>query len=303
MTTSYNGLFSIGNILYGKWNKKQYRIERKLGEGANGMVYLVTSGLFQFALKVGFDPVDLQIEINVLRSLRSHLGSSDRFLIDVDDCSFQGKQYSFYVMKYVKGLHAHEYIQEKGIDWIYPIGQTLLKRLDKLHRFGWVFGDLKPENIMVSDYGNVELIDYGGVTQMGRSVRQFTEIFDRGYWNLGSRVADEKYDLFAFAVLCLYFAGANSKLLEASHVLPQNRNEDFLLQLIHTTSSCKKIAPVLEKAIVGRYATVREALNDWRSYTIAERPISRQQIATQWIKAAFVASIALCGSAIYYFWQ
>ena len=77
----------------------------------------------------------------------------------------------------------------------------LLKKLTYLHANGFVFGDIKMENILVSDYGAVELIDFGGVTQKGRAVKQFTEIYDRGYWGAGTSIADEAYDIFAFAIL------------------------------------------------------------------------------------------------------
>ena len=49
------------------------------------------------------------------------------------------------------------------------MGLRLLQKLAQLHQAGWVFGDLKPQNVLVSDYGQVELIDYGGVTSIGRA--------------------------------------------------------------------------------------------------------------------------------------
>ena len=56
------------------------------------------------------------------------------------------------------------------------------------------------ENVIVADYGHVELVDYGGVTAVGKSIRQFTEIYDRGYWNAGSRAADAS--MIYFLSLC-----------------------------------------------------------------------------------------------------
>ena len=57
--------------------------------------------------------------------------------------------------------------------------------------------------MIVSNYGDVDLIDFGGVTPKGRAIKQLTEVYDRGFWNMGERVAEESYDLFSFAILLL----------------------------------------------------------------------------------------------------
>ena len=107
-------------------------------------------------------------------------------------------------MRYVRGEALHHFIRRQGTDWTLLVGLRLLQKLAQLHQAGWVFGDLKPQNVLVSDYGQVELIDYGGVTSIGRSVKQFTEWYDRGFWNGGSRTADGTYDVFAFALLLIH---------------------------------------------------------------------------------------------------
>ena len=62
----------------------------------------------------------------------------------------------------------------------------LLNDLDKLHQNGWVFGDLKPENLIVTGPPpKIRCIDVGGTTIKGRAIKEFTEFYDRGYWGLG----------------------------------------------------------------------------------------------------------------------
>ena len=78
----------------------------------------------------------------------------------------------------------------------------LLTSLADLHKHDWVFGDLKPDNLIVTTPAyKVRCVDVGGTTVIGRSIKEFTEFFDRGYWGLGSRKADPQYDLFAVAMI------------------------------------------------------------------------------------------------------
>ena len=77
----------------------------------------------------------------------------------------------------------------------------ILESLSYLYKHEIVHCDLKPENILVAPAGVVTLIDFGGVSPIGSSIKQFTEVYDRGFWNAGSRKADPGYDLFSLAVI------------------------------------------------------------------------------------------------------
>lgn len=102
--------------------------------------------------------------------------------MEVDDFTYQGREIPFYVMRYVQGEPLCAFLARRGPRWLDVAGLRLLQQLGRLHHSGWVFGDLKPENVLVGAYGDVELIDYGGVTSEGHSVKQFTEWYDRGFW-------------------------------------------------------------------------------------------------------------------------
>ncbi|MBD2866052.1 serine/threonine protein kinase [Paenibacillus sp. IB182363] len=302
VTTSSKTVLTQGDIVCGKWNKRSYRIERLLGEGANGKVFLVGAGGRHFALKFGFDAVDLQMEVNVLRELDQKTG--DPFLYDADDVMLNGMIYPFYVMRYVKGVPPEPYIRSNGSDWFYLIGLNLLRKLHALHHLGYGFGDLKSDNVLVSGYGEVELVDYGGVTARGRSVRQFTELYDCGFWNAGDRVAGDSYDLFGFAVFCLQIGGMGNRLQEISKELPQSRSKEDLLKLIDLCPKCKPVARILKKAATGRYRSSAEAAAEWEQAMNKPGPIMdprRRKQSSGWIPAAFLGSIGLFVSVLYMF--
>ncbi|WP_227013748.1 protein kinase domain-containing protein [Paenibacillus psychroresistens] len=306
MTTSFDANLTTGTMVKGKWNENLYRVERSLGEGENGKVYLVKKGSAFFAMKLGFDPVDHQSEVNVLKQLTKSDSPFNRFLIDVDDYHSGGKDYPFYVMKYIKGLKITDFVQVKGEKWLGLLGLHLLKKLTYLHANGFVFGDIKMENILVSDYGAVELIDFGGVTQKGRAVKQFTEIYDRGYWGAGTRIADEAYDVFAFAILFMQLSDHAHDWF-SRHLLPQNRTLDLLKEKLQQepNNELQVYVPFLRKALDGEFTSSIQAYAAWkalfykRGKPFPSKPVKGNTLV--WIQAGFIASVVLFISVWYFY--
>lgn len=287
----------------GKWKNGQYRVERLLGEGANGKVYLVSKDWQWYALKIGVSSIDLQSEINALKALAGEQASGSPYLKDVDDwITPQGKEVPFYTMRYVKGMNMADYIDQHGADWFGLLGLNLLRSLAELHRAGWVFGDLKLENIIVGEYGDVELIDFGGATPIGKGVKQFTEIYDRGYWNEGSRSADAAYDIFSFGILCLQIFAPRKLAQLSKELLPQNRSAEQLLEIVNDIPSLVPYKKWLEQALKGGFAHGKEAAAAWRALAHQRRkPAAKSKATPRWLKVMITISIiSLCITASLY---
>jgi serine/threonine protein kinase len=301
--TSYEPEFQTGTVITGKWNKGQYIVERLLGEGANGKVFLVRKGKMPYALKLGFDVIDHQSEVNALKALSKSSSSFSAYLHDVDDCVVDGNELPFCVMRYIKGQPLPEFLYQNGFDWMYVIGLNLLKKLSELHTRGYAFGDLKTDNMIVSQHGEVELVDFGGVTYKGRAVKQFTEAFDRGFWAAGSRNADDGYDLFAFAVVMIAAADSTNRLGTFKQILPQNRSVDYLLDMVNGNKRLAKAAPFLRKALKGEYRSSKEAVSEWRRHIWRRMPSMSDGSPRNWLKICFAASVILFASTLYFYWS
>jgi len=288
-----------GDVVTGRWRGASYRIVEELGSGANGRVYLVAAGGKRYALKIGYDVLDLQLEINGLNELRhAPDAAAGCFLVDSDDWDSPWGTVPFYVMQYVPGVHPKTFLRENGSDWYPVIGYRILTRLAQLHERGYIFGDLKSANILVSGYGTTELIDYGGLTKFGNAVRQYTERYDRGFWRAGSRTAEPSYDLFSFAVLCLELAddeGNHLAALEAG----SSRSVDDLLQLAERLPASRIVASVIRACLTGEMKNAVQAQHAWRTSVYAALSNRRprhvhHQRASSKLTAGLTAVLALC---------
>ncbi|MGY0694541.1 protein kinase domain-containing protein [Virgibacillus sp. FSP13] len=238
-----------GMTIRGKWHKHRYVIKRKLGSGAIGSVYLCECNGKARALKISDNSASMTMEVNVLKSLEkvqgNRLGPS---LFDVDDwVTPHGIKHTFYVMEYLQGETLPSFINRNGSEWTGVFMLQLLEDLEQLHQAGWVFGDLKTENLLVlSSPPKVRWIDVGGTTQIGRAIKEYTEFFDRGYWGMGSRRAEPSYDLFAFTMvfLSIYFP---------KHFQKGPNPEKTLISKINEVKALRLYRPCLKKAIQGKY--------------------------------------------------
>ena len=247
-----------GTIVQGKWHKNTYRILRRLGYGANGTVFLADANGVKVALKMSSDTRIITSEVNILKSFARAQGARPLgpSLFEVDDWEYRRTMIPFYVMEYIEGITLFEFLERKGKSWLPVLILQLLKDLEAFHRAGWVFGDLKPENIIVtSPPHRIRCIDVGGATKISRAIKEYTEFFDRGYWGLGSRKADPAYDLFAVAMIiinCYYPTRFRKKDGGASQLLTAIRQQHEL----------RNLEDVLMKAITGKYKETWEMRQD-----------------------------------------
>ncbi|GGA71001.1 protein kinase domain-containing protein [Ornithinibacillus halotolerans] len=274
-SSKHNPFLRPGMTLTGKWHKKRYVIIRKLGNGAIGSVYLCEVGGRKAALKISDKGSSITMEVNVLKSLGKVQGKRlGPYLLDVDDwVSPTGEIYSFYVMEYIQGETLNEFMKQHGSEWLGVFMLQLLTDLEYLHQAGWVFGDLKVDNLIVtSSPSRIRWVDVGGTTQIGRSIKEYTEFYDRGYWGLGTRKADPSYDLFALVMvfLSVFYPKHFQKGPNPQATIFRKIND---VKALHPYSSC------LKKAIQGKYLTSKEMKQEISKiiYDLQKQPNSQQR--------------------------
>ncbi len=245
---------SPGTVITGKWHGNKYTIIKELGFGANGIVYLARHNGNKVALKMSDNGMSITSEVNVLKSFAKVQGPGalGPSLLDVDDWKSSAGIISFYVMEYIHGPDLLAFLQQKGKGWMPVLFLQLLNDLARLHENGWVFGDLKPENLIISGPPpKIRCIDVGGTTIQGRAIKEFTEFYDRGYWGLGSRRAEAGYDLFSAAMM----------MINTAYPKRFNKAAGGITQLREAIRGKSELLPyesVIVKALQGRYISAKE---------------------------------------------
>jgi serine/threonine protein kinase len=246
-----------GTIIEGKWHHNRYTIIKELGFGANGIVYLARHDNKQVALKMSDNGMSVTSEVNVLKAFAKVQGSAlGPSLLDVDDWERPGKKVSFYVMEFIKGPDFLAFLEQKGPDWTGVMILQLLADLQLLHDNGWVFGDLKPENLIVTGPpARIRCIDVGGTTMQGRSIKEFTEFFDRGYWGLGSRKAEPGYDLFAVGMIMV-------NTVYPKRFTKKSGGISEIMEKVKQSPELRRYEKVIYNALSGKYRSAKEMRND-----------------------------------------
>ncbi|HPU44099.1 MAG TPA: CHASE2 domain-containing protein [Dictyoglomaceae bacterium] len=189
------GLFLgfVGNLIYqnvipkerleGMVIKKRYKILKKLGSGGMATVYL--------ALDL---PTKKEVAIKILHPQYSEDKEIiARFIREIETCKIldhsnivkvldHGKEedYLFMVMEYVSGKDLKKILEEKGplpVPFVTEVIKKVVEALSYANSKDIVHRDIKPQNIMITNEGNVKLMDFGIARIGGTSTLTQTGVF------------------------------------------------------------------------------------------------------------------------------
>src|SRR5918911_2041906 len=161
----------------------RFVLEREIGAGGMSVIFL------------GRDEVlDRPVAVKVLRSGLEDSGIGARFrregrtaarlahpnvvqVYDAGEDELDGREVSYIVMEYVSGGDLGKLVEEKGPleeKELARIGADVASGLAHAHKKGVVHRDIKPQNILIDDYGRPKLADFGiaralGATQATRT--------------------------------------------------------------------------------------------------------------------------------------
>jgi serine/threonine-protein kinase len=193
----------------------RYRIERLLGQGAMGSVYL------------GVDPsLERKVAIKTVKDLDLEEAAKKRFLerfrnearaaarlshpsiVQVFDVGDDPEVGPYLVLEFIKGPSLKQVLREKG-----PLGAAELvsialqlgEALDTAHAAGIIHRDVKPDNVLIGEDGRAKLADFGVARVPDAALTKEGQFLGTPCYSAPETLAEGRYgprtDLFSFAAV------------------------------------------------------------------------------------------------------
>ena len=154
---------AVGQLLGGR-----YRIERELGEGGMGVVYLVADEQVpgeRFAIKALKEELRPEALALLREEVRKTRKLSHPNIVDVHSVNVDG-QTLYVLMEYLEGKSLDKLLDEefgRGMSFshAWPIIEDVGAALGNAHDHNVIHSDLKPANLFVTTSGRTKLLDFG----------------------------------------------------------------------------------------------------------------------------------------------
>ena len=179
-----------------------YRLEKSLIQ--NNRTWLSSKRGKNYVLK--FAPIEALDDSNILDLYVKEAWNSNRLKAGFFPKAVipKNRTHRYYIMKMIEGVNLKEHLKKRrlSVDDTVNLAKTLLKMSQYLLKFDLVHGDIKPENIMVSERDGkhiFKIIDFGSMSELysttssagtpsylaperfiGKSISESTEIFSIG---------------------------------------------------------------------------------------------------------------------------
>jgi TolB-like protein/Tfp pilus assembly protein PilF len=202
-----NERLTIGQRLSGR-----YRIERELGEGGMGVVYLAADEQVpgeKFAIKV----LKEELRPETLTLLRDEVRKTRKLshpnIVDVHSVNVDGQKV-YVLMEYLEGNSLDKLLDEefgRGMPFshAWPIVKDVGAALGNAHDHNVIHSDLKPANVFLTNSGRTKLLDFG-IARVSRGpllhARSGPRALTPAYAScemLEGKEADRRDDIYSFA--------------------------------------------------------------------------------------------------------
>jgi len=275
-----------------------YRVDRELGSGGMGTVYLASRADRQFEKQVAIKVVRAGLEhefvLGRFRSERQILATLDHpniaRLLD-GGVTVDGRPYL--VMEFVEGTRLDEYCaaRDLSIDERLEVFSRICSAVQYAHERLVIHRDLKPGNILVSGAGHVKLLDFGIAKLLDASdgeerqetqpaVRMLTPLYASPEQAAGGRITTTS-DIYTLGVI-LY------ELVSGVHPFRQGTQGDGPPRNKRLKGDLEKIVRMaLRKEPERRYRSAGQLADDVRRYR-EKLPVAARKETAVYLAAKFV---------------
>ena len=197
----------VGQLLGGR-----YRVERELGEGGMGIVYLARDEQIageRYAIKVLKESQRPEALALLREEVRKTRKLSHPNIVDVHSVNVDGNRL-YVLMEHLEGKSLHALLDEEfgrgmPLSHALPIIEDVAAALGNAHDHNVIHSDLKPANVFLTTAGRTKLLDFG-IARISRGpllkARSGPRALTPGYAScemLEGKEADRRDDIYSFA--------------------------------------------------------------------------------------------------------
>jgi serine/threonine-protein kinase len=248
---------------------QRYRIQRLLGRGGMGAVYLADDEVLGelVALKVILSSFAADEAAMVSRFRREAAAArkvSSPSVIRIHDLGEARPGLLYLSMEYFAGRTLTEVIAQRGVVPLKDardILQQIAAGLEAAHQAGVIHRDLKPSNVLVGERGKIKIIDFGlATTAFGDGLTATGAILGTPHYMAPEQVrgkpVDVRSDIYALGALAYHlvcgrppFAGDNAIAIGFAHISEP---------VVPPRQLRKDVSPALDEAILAALAKAPE---------------------------------------------
>jgi type IV pilus assembly protein PilB len=286
-----------GAAIAGKQELGKYRLVRELGHGGMALVYLAedAEAKRRAALKV-LPPtmVDHTTVARFHREGQAQMKLKHPCIVEVYECgSIEGVHYI--AMEYVEGRTLRSLVRRSGrlgVERALDIAAQACEALAYAHSMGFIHRDVKSGNLMMTEAGQVKLMDFGLVQVTGQTVLTKTgSVMGTPEYMSPEQISGEEVDLrtdiYSLGIMLyemltgeLPFTADNPQTITMMHRYEQPRPIRDLQRKVPTEVE-SIVMRALAKRVEERYRSAQEMLDDILAWKASSRGIDTHAPPTE----------------------
>jgi serine/threonine protein kinase len=188
------------------FEEERYTILEQIGRGGMGSVYLARDERLgrEVAIKVASGVPGAEVERRLHAEVRVLAALEHPGIVPIHDAGRLADGRLFYVMKRVRGATLSEHLQRvTSLSERLGIFERICEAVSFAHARGVIHRDLKPDNVMIGEFGEVLVMDWG-IAQVGSLADSEAVVGTRGFMapeqERGSE-ADARTDVYGLGAI------------------------------------------------------------------------------------------------------
>jgi serine/threonine protein kinase len=206
-------LQSVAN--WPEFEGERYAILDQIGRGGMGSVYLAFDARLQreVAIKVSHGVPGADVERRLNEEARILAALEHPGIVPIHDAGRLADGRLFFVMKRIRGVTLTERVQQPStLSERLGIFERICDAVNFAHARGVVHRDLKPDNVMIGEFGEVLVMDFGVAQAASASVDRDTVLGTRGFMapeqEQGHEV-DARADVYSLGAMLAWLTGGH----------------------------------------------------------------------------------------------